>query len=76
MSSEREQLEQQIDKFRIFVEKHIGTDQKFSKLYHYYFDLKYNKKGILTSAKENMQWLNIPGSESSLSAVQSNLSAQ
>lgn len=31
MSSEREQLEQQIDKFRIFVEKHIGTDQKFSK---------------------------------------------
>ena len=52
MSSEREQLEQQIDKFRIFVEKHIGTNQKFSKLYHYYFDLKYNKKGILTSAKE------------------------
>ena len=51
-ASEREQLEQQIEKFRIFAEKHIGTDQKFSKMYHYYFDLKYNKKGILTSVKE------------------------
>lgn len=52
MSGQREQLEQQIEKYRIFLEKHIGTSQTFSKMYHYYFDLKYDKKGILISAKE------------------------
>ena len=45
-------LEQQIEKYRIFLEKHINTDQKFSKLYHYYFDLRYDKKGILISVRE------------------------
>ena len=52
MSGQRELLEQQIEKYRIFLEKHINTDQKFSKLYHYYFDLRYDKKGILISVRE------------------------
>ena len=52
MAAQREQLEQQVEKLKVFLEKHIGTDQKFSKLYHYYFDLKYNKKGILMSVQE------------------------
>lgn len=52
MSGQRELLEQQIEKYRIFLEKHIDTDQKFSKLYHYFFELKYDKKGILISVRE------------------------
>ena len=52
MSGQRELLEQQIEKYRTFLEKHVGTDQKFSKLYHNYFELKYDKKGILISVRE------------------------
>ena len=52
MSSQREQLEQQIEKLRTFAEKQIGTSQMFSKLYHDYLDLKYSKKGILMLVKE------------------------
>ncbi len=51
-AAEREQLEQKIEKYRIFLEKHINTDTKFGKGYHEYFDLKYDKKGILYSVKE------------------------
>jgi hypothetical protein len=52
MSGQREQLEQQIEKYRIFLDKHIGTEQKFSRLYNYYFDLRYDKAGKLISVKE------------------------
>ena len=52
MAAQREQLEQQIERYRIHIEKHIGTDTRFSKIYQYYFELKYDKKGILLSAKE------------------------
>ena len=51
-AAEREQLEQKIDKFRIYLEKHIDTATKFSRAYHHYFDLKYNKDGILYSVRE------------------------
>lgn len=51
-AAEREQLEQKIEKYRIFLEKHINTDTKFGKGYHEYFELKYDKKGILYSVKE------------------------
>lgn len=52
-AAERELFEQQIEKMRIYLEKHIGTDAKFSKTYHKYFDIRYNKKGILISVGEN-----------------------
>lgn len=51
-AAEREQLEQKIEKYRVFLEKHINTDTKFGKGYHDYFELKYDKKGILYSVKE------------------------
>ena len=52
MSGQREMLEQQIEKYRLFLNKHIGSNQKFSGLYHHYFNLKYNKSGILISVQE------------------------
>ena len=52
MADEREQVEQQIEKYRMYIEKHIGTDARFSKIYHKYFDMKYDKKGNLISVKE------------------------
>ena len=51
-AAEREQLEQKIEKYRVFLEKHIGTETKFAKGYHEYFTLKYDKNGILCSVKE------------------------
>ena len=51
-AAEREQLEQKIEKYRVYLEKHIHTDTKFTKGYHDYFTLKYDKKGILCSVKE------------------------
>ena len=51
-AAEREIFEQQIEKYRLFLEKHIDTDTKFSKTYHDYFNIKYNKKGILISVSE------------------------
>ncbi len=54
-AAEREQLEQKIEKYRIYITKHIGTDTKFSKVYHDYFVLKYDKKGILISVTEKAE---------------------
>ena len=51
-AAEREVLEQRIEKYRLFLEKHIDTDTKFSKTYHDYFNITYNKKGILISVTE------------------------
>jgi transposase len=51
-AAEREQLEQKIDKYRQFLEKNLDTDTKFSKTYHEYFYLHYNKKGIFVGADE------------------------
>ena len=51
-AAEREQLEQKVEKYRVFLEKHIGTETKFAKGYHEYFTLKYDKNGILCSVKE------------------------
>lgn len=51
-AAEREQLEQKIDKYRQFLEKNLNTDAKFSKTYHEYFHLHYNKKGIFVGADE------------------------
>lgn len=51
-AAEREQFEQQIEKYRLFLEKQINTDTKFSLNCHRYFNLIYNKKGILISVSE------------------------
>lgn len=51
-AAERELFEQQIEKYRLFLEKHINTDTKFSRTYHRYFNIVYNKKGILISVSE------------------------
>ena len=51
-AAEREQFEQQIEKYRLFLEKHINTDTKFSLNCHRYFNLVYNKKEILISVSE------------------------
>ena len=52
-AAEREKLEQKIEKYRIFLTKHIGTDTKFGKTYQEYFTLTYDRKGILISVREN-----------------------
>jgi len=51
-AAEREQLEQRIDKYRQFLEKHIDKDTKFGKTYQQYFRLYYDKKGLLTHVEE------------------------
>lgn len=51
-AAEREQLEQRIEKFKQYLEKHIGQDTKFGKTYHDYFKLHYNSKGKLYSIEE------------------------
>lgn len=51
-AAEREVFEQQIEKYRLFLEKHIDTETKFSKTYHDYFNIQYNKKGVLISVSE------------------------
>ena len=51
-AAEREVFEQQIEKYRLFLEKHIDTETKFSKTYHDYFNIQYNKKGVLITVSE------------------------
>ena len=51
-AAEREAFEQRIEKYSMYLEKHIGTDTKFSKTYHDYFDVTYDKKGVLVSVSE------------------------
>lgn len=52
LSAEREQLEIKIDKYRQFLDKHIGKTTKFSRTYQQYFDLTYSDEGVLTNVKE------------------------
>lgn len=51
-AAEREQFEQRIEKLRLFLDKHIGKEEKFGKTYHDYFRLHYNSKGIFLGAEE------------------------
>lgn len=51
-AAEREQLEIKIDRYKEFIRKHIGTDQRFGKVYQEYFDFSYDKNGSLLCAKE------------------------
>lgn len=51
-AAKRERLEQKIEKFRQFLDKHVGKEEKFGKTYQEYFRLHYNKKGIFLGADE------------------------
>ena len=52
LSAEREQLEIKIDKYRQFLDKHIGKTTRFGRTYQQYFDLTYSDEGVLTDVKE------------------------
>lgn len=54
-AAEREQLEQRIEKLRQFLEKRIGSNDKFGKTYQDYFHLHYDKKGILRGVSERTE---------------------
>ena len=49
---EVEQLEQRIEKLRLFLDKHLDTDTRFGKTYEQYFTLHYNSKGQLVHVEE------------------------
>ena len=51
-AAERVQLELKIDRFRQFLEKHVGKEEKFGKAYQEYFNLHYNSKGVFLGADE------------------------
>lgn len=51
-AAERAQLELKIDRFRQFLEKHVGKEEKFGKTYQEYFNLHYNSKGVFLGADE------------------------
>lgn len=45
-------MEQRIEKFRQFLDKHIGKDTKFGKTYEEYFHLHYDRNGRFCGADE------------------------
>ena len=51
-AAEREHLEQRIEKFRQFLDKHIGKSERFGKTYQDYFHLHYDRKGLFQGADE------------------------
>ena len=51
-AAEREQLEQEIDRIKLYLDKHTGEDITVPKSYRKYFNLRFNKKGELVSYSE------------------------
>lgn len=51
-AAEREQLEKHIDKMKLFLDKQTGQKATFGNIYHDYFNLQYDKKGVLTGYSE------------------------
>ena len=51
-AAEREHLEQRIEKFRQFMDKHIGQTERFGRTYQEYFHLHYDRKGFFRGADE------------------------
>jgi len=51
-AAERELLEQTVDKYRRFLEIHVGKQEKFGSTYEEYFFLHYSRKGIFLGADE------------------------
>lgn len=54
-AAEREQLETQIDRFKLHMDKHMGEAVSLGKTYDHYFKLAYDKQGRLISYKENVE---------------------
>ena len=54
-AAEREQLEQTIDKLKLFLDKHKGQEITLGKIYHDYFELRYDKNNVLVSYKERKE---------------------
>ena len=51
-AAEREQFEQQLDKIKMYLDKHIGENITVPNTYKKYFTLRYNKKDELLSYEE------------------------
>ncbi len=51
-AAEREKLEQKIDKYRDFLERHYGQQVRFGKTYEEYFTLSYDREGRLSYVEE------------------------
>ena len=51
-AAEREQLEQEIDRIKLYLDKHIGEKITVPKSYKKYFDIRFNKNDELSSYKE------------------------
>ena len=51
-AAEREQLEQKLDRLKLYMEKHKGQEISFGKTYHDYFELHYDKNKIFISYNE------------------------
>lgn len=51
-AAEREHFEQRIEKYRQFLDRHIGKEEKFGRTYQEFFHLHYDKKGIFLGADE------------------------
>ena len=51
-AAEREQLELKLDKFKLYMDKHLGENITLGKAYGNYFNLKFDKKGRLLSYSE------------------------
>lgn len=51
-AAEREQFEQRIEKLRIFLDRHIGKEDKFGRTYQNYFHLHYNRRSVFLGANE------------------------
>ncbi len=51
-AAEREQLELRLEKFKLYMDKHMGEAVSLSKTYDHYFKIKRDKKGNLLSYSE------------------------
>ena len=51
-AAEREHLEQDLDKYKLYMDKHKGEAISFSKTYEHYFILQYDRKGNFLSYEE------------------------
>jgi len=56
-AAEREQIEQEIDRIKLYLDKHIGEKVTIPNSYKKYFDIRFNKKEELSSYKENAEFI-------------------
>ena len=56
-AAEREQLEQNLDRMKMYLDKHIGEVLTIPKSYKKYFNVHINKKGEFTSYDENTAYI-------------------